>query len=284
MHVGLSLGVTGRVGMSGVDTDVQAWLVRVAAAGGTVSGATRAAASTFAATAKSAGVWSKLRRLNLCCGDFAASFVPLINTSGAAADTNVNFVAGDYSEALGWASDGTTKYVDTGYTPSEATGGISAYLRTAQTAAATTRVLMGSRKSDSAQIFRLAGNTDAAGVATASHVTGSWGGASAGPNPTITTGGMSAAMWHMTRTGATASALYKNGASVGTSTTNTTPATTSGALYVGAQHFVGTGANGFVIVNTRIAGYAVDTGMTAGEAASFYTAMQAFQAALGRQV
>ena len=66
-----------RSGAGGTDADAQDYFDRVAANSGTLSGTTQGAVNTFVVSAKSHGYWSKLRRINLLCGDYAAMFTPL---------------------------------------------------------------------------------------------------------------------------------------------------------------------------------------------------------------
>lgn len=264
------------------DADVAAWMVRVGSAGGSVSSPTQDAVAAFVAAAKSAGYWSKFRRLNLFVGDAAASLVPLVNTSGASVDTNVAGMT--YSEAAGYSTNGSSNYLNTGYTPSEATGGLSMYLRTTQASSTTGRVFMGCRDSGATQVFRLAGNTAGSGTNTAGSYSGAWGGVVGASNVQATgTGGNTAGMFHISRTSSTLSTLYKNGASVGTMATSTTPGSSGNALYIGCNNSAGTAA-AWLESGSAIGAYGVDSGMTAGEAADYRTHMQTFQTAMGRNV
>lgn len=275
--------IAGGSGGAALDPDVSAWLVRVASAGGTVSAPTQSAVNTFVLACKAASIWTLFRRLNLCVGDFAASFVPLVNTSGGATDTNLNLVSGDYSESLGWQTDGSTKYIDTGYSPSQATGGLSVYLRTTQTSNATARIPIGNRDAGSTQIYRIGGNLSDAG-ATSGSVISLWGENIVSPGDCPqTTGGLVAGFWQGVRTAATAARLFKNGASVGTSTASKTPATAGVPLFVFAQNAAAT-ASAYLESGSRIAAYGCDTGMDTTQAADYYTAMQAFQTSMGRNV
>lgn len=256
--------------VAGLDPDVSAWLVRVASAGGAVSAGTRNAVNSFVLSCKAAGVWALFRRLNLCCGDFAASFVPLVNTSGSATDINVNLVSGDYSEVLGWQTDGSTKYVSTGYTPSEATGGLSCYSRTTQTTGI--RLFVGCRNAANTQGYRLGNNSLVA--------RGGWG----GMVTDLVEGGLAAqGLLQISRISGTGLALYRNSVSLATYATPVVPGSADFAAYV-----MGLNAGGSVTSllenGSRVAGYAVDSGMSSTQAADYYTAMQTFQTALGRQV
>lgn len=266
---------------SAFESETLAWLARVATNSGTVSSPTQSAVNSFVVSAKAAGYFTKFRRISIPVGDALAAVVPLVNTSGATVDTNTGSLS--YAESTGFVTSGAN-YLATGYTPSEATGGLSIYLRTTQTSVATGKVAMGARDSGSTQIFRLIANADGSGGVSAGGVAGAWGGVVGASNvQPATTGGMTAGMWNVTRTSSTLSTLYKNGTSVGTMATATTPATTSNALYVGCNNGAGT-AGAFLDSGSAIGAYAVDTGLTGTDAANFYTHMQTLQTALSRNV
>lgn len=85
--------------------------------GGTVSAATKGYAATFIAALKTAGIRTKILRLNLYAGDqLAACLTPIIKDAGFPFfERSVGFVSGDYTEATGLTGNtGSTKYIDTG--------------------------------------------------------------------------------------------------------------------------------------------------------------------------
>lgn len=252
----------------GPEQEVRDWLDRVRAAGGTVNGQARDAVNVFVRQCKHAGIWSLFRRVNLCVGDFLASFIPLVNTSGSAADTNNSLATTDYAQELGWQTDGSTKFIDTGYTPTEATGGMGAYVRSS--ISSTTQVIMGCRDAGTTQIYRLANTVTVS-------QTFMWGEtAGVTQNPDVLPSFLYGA-----RTGATAIAIYKNGVSINSDTTSRTPATPSQAVYILCQNGGGTAAT-FCASGTRIAGYSIDSGMTAAQAAVYSDIMRRFQRSMAR--
>lgn len=263
-------------------TEVDSWLTRVSAASGTVSAGTETAVRAFVTSCKSASIWSLIQRCNLFCGDFNASLIPLVNTLGNAADTFTNGVSADYTEALGPQTNGTDKRISGGYTPSELVGGMSCYLRTTQASDTTGRCLMGADNTGATQSFRLMGNRDAINGAAAGSVRGTWGGAVASSAP-VTTGGLVAGFWHIVRRGPTDAELFKNGASVGTSSTSITPATAQVPITIMCLNNNGVTA-AYLASGSRVGGYVIDSGMSSAQAAALYSAIQAFQTALSRNV
>lgn len=262
------------------DTDVTAWVARVTAAGGTVSTPVQNAAINLVTAWKSAGVWSLIRRMNLMVGDFLAMPIPLVNTAGSAADALVNLVTGDYSEALGWAGDGTTKYINTGYTQiaGDPTGGFGGILRTAPTADANVRALMGASGASSG--FRLAmnaaSNLSASAGAVYSKFTGSNG--TAGIS---VAGAAGAGIFHSMRRSVTDHAVYKNGAPIGTQVLSLSHLTPGQAYYVGASNEQGTPGY-FMESGVRMAGHWVTAAMTDAQVAAFTSPLQTFNTAIGR--
>ncbi len=235
---------------------------------------------------QSSGLWGQLKRLNPCIGiNLLASATPLIYLSGSAYDTATSMTDGDYSEATGWVTDGSSKYITTGYTPSEATGGMSAYLRTTQPNSATTQyTLLGAMTSAFTQTFRITANVSAAGVVTSANVQGIWGGGSSISGCGTASGGMTSGFWHTTRTTSSLLRMYKNGAQVASTTTSTTPATASAPLVIMARDVQTTGIGSYLNASSAVAGYCVDTGLSTADANTLYWIWQRFQASMNRAV
>jgi hypothetical protein len=260
------------------EPETRTWVDRVAAVGGVVYPRERVATDVFVRRCKENGIWTMFRRVNLCCGDFLASFVPLVNTGGNAADTNNNLVAGDYDQTLGWQTDGSTKWIDTGYTPTEQTGGFGCYLRSSL--ATTTQFLMGARNTANTQRVRI-------GFEVTTGLAVPWG------QLTTTNDGVStlvAGFISSSRPNSTDIRSFRNGVetdSEGTSTTLTSPAATVGIFVQNIEDgtqlsYCGSG--------TRISGYVIHDGLgTTGTTcvanmAALNSIMQRFQQALGRAV
>jgi hypothetical protein len=279
----LLMGYGGRP--SSADADVQAWIDRVYADGETLASTTVAAVDTFVAAAKADGYFSTFRRLNLNVGaTLNAALHPLINTSGAAKDTAVGGLS--YDESTGFVSDGTG-YIDTGYTPTETTGGLSVYLRTAQVSEAVKRILIGAN--GSSQFFRMGVNLSGSDGATAGAARAQWGGSASAANSTGGgTGSAVAGLWHQLRPSTTELRALINwngtGTQIGaTNTTLITASTPSRSIYVFADNDGGV-ANDIVAASTAIAAWAVDNGMSLAQASLYRGDLQAFQTTMGRNV
>lgn len=274
----VAVAVTNNIGAGSNQADVSTMLAQVATDGGTLNQTEIDALNTLETTGRAEGWWSSITRLNCFVGDgIAAALVPLRNVGGPVRDTNVGMT---YARATGFQTNGTSQYLNTGVNPPVATGGMSLYLRTAQPSVGTGYQPMGSRNASS-QFFGFRANSSSGGAATAGSVVAAHGGWT--PYGIITTGGMTAGLWQISRVSDTDGKLFKNGAQVATSTTSITAADPGFPVYVGGVNGAGTVAF-YAAANSRFGAYHLGTGMTPTQAASFYTAMQAFQTALGRQV
>jgi len=262
------------------DADVQDWIDRIYADGGTVSQSAVNNVATFVTEAKADGYWSTFRRLNLFVGDDIAYLHPLVDTLGSAKDA-VSGAGITYAESTGPVTDGAS-YINTGYTPTETTGGLSVYLRTAQTSEAVKRILIGAN--GSSQFFRMGVNLAGNDTATAGAARAHWGGSATAANSTGGgTGSAVAGLWHQLRPSTTELQARINSTQVGTTnTTSITASSPSQSVYVFADNDGGT-ANDFVAASSAIGAYGIDN-MNATQAGLYRTDLQAFQTAMGRGV
>ncbi len=252
-----------RAGGSSVDTDAAAWAAAVVSNGGTYSASTLAAVSTFCASAKASGYWTRLNRINLFCGNqLAACLVPLKVGGGNSTDTNVNFVAGDYSEATGLTGNGTTKYLRTGLVP-------SASLTLNNTHLASYNRANSNLHQGTALTFDLLMQVGNIFSDQYDNATGR------------VTGAASAVGFGLgSRTSSTSHTVYLNGSQIATN------ATSAGTLptvetYVFGLNSAGSPSN---ITTGPCGGYSIGDGLSSADVTAYYTHIQTFQTALGRQV
>jgi hypothetical protein len=272
------------------NADAQDWVNRVYANGGTVSASTAAAVNTFCDAIDSAIIRDRFYRLNLFCGsNLNAALVPLYRSSsfggsplGNTTDTNNAFVGvgTDYAEtgaSGGLTGNGTSKYLNTGLAPSAlqsvATGHMAAYVPQI-TPTDTTRAFLGNA-SGSHQYnlsYRLnSGN----GLAQIRTVWGTTASNDASEPSSVLRGGLRLS----TRTSATALRTYLNSTEVSLHETSVTPASHVNNWFVLAFNSAGTPIQ---YSTDSIRAYSIGESMDAGQVAAYYTAMQAFQTALGR--
>lgn len=248
-------------GAAAVDPDLASWLSRVAGAGGSVSSGQQAAVGTFITGLKSDGLWTKLRRLNPFVGEqLAACLIPLVNTLGSTADTNNNFVSGDFSQTLGLLANGSSKYIATGAVPPVASGrgGLSIFLPgTPPTDTGSTHAYIGARDG-SLGSYNLTSTT-----------TPGYGSVYGGVQSINIASALPGGLLHLERRSTTDLELYQAGTSVGTNVNLTAVNAITYDVYVGARNNDGS-PQIYTINNTRLGGYAITDGtMSDTNAANF---------------
>jgi hypothetical protein len=274
------------------NADAQNWIDRVYANGGTVSASTASAVNQFCSDIDSAGIRDRFYRMGIFAGTgLNACLVPLYRGPslggtqyGGTTDTNWGpFVSGDYVEtgaSGGLTGNGTSKYLTTGLTPANlpdfSTGHLSVYSANAF-GGSTIYALLSSLGAGYAENYAIEANRAAGGLY------GAWG--KGGTFSTLATQAQGAGNGHtlIARTSSTDLSAYRNtsGTAIATSSTSVTPATSSSQWAVFAH---GTGGSPLNYAAARLGGYSIGASMTGSQAAAFYTAMQAFQTAMGRNV
>jgi hypothetical protein len=110
-----------------MDPDAAAYITAVETADGqALEEKVKIAIDNFVLGCKADGIWSAIKASCILAGarTLSGALVPLAGT----APTNYNFVAGDYDRETGLAGNNTTKYLDSGTSPAEATLRDSAHL------------------------------------------------------------------------------------------------------------------------------------------------------------
>jgi hypothetical protein len=279
--------------MQTIHPEAAGWAARVVANGGTVSGTTLSAVSKFCAAIASAGIRDKFFRLNLFCGGTSgtavglnSALVPLYRGPslrgtqyGNTTDTNSGglFVGANYNEtgSSGGLQSGGSQYLNTGFLTNVLSDGnrhLAAYEIT---------------RPESGLYKYYLGSEYASGVGSGQFILGYHGNATNRAfgfgeygitlqSPTATAGGF----WMGVNTPSSTGIIYRNGSQDATGvTTASTPEATN--IYAFTANRSGGSAAGFA---GRLGGYSIGASMTAPQAAAYNTAMQAFQAALTRNV
>ena len=278
------------------NADAQDWINRVYANGGSVSSATAAAVNSLCDSLDASGVRPLMYRMGIFAGsNLNAALVPLYRGPslggtqyGGTTDTNNAFVGvgTDYAEtgaSGGLTGNGTSKYLDTGLTTGTigfSNGHLSVYHSQAS-GANQTRTWIGARDTNAASNAYLSN-----GLFSTSAVFGAFSGTS---TANFNTGGSQtgAAAGHrlLSRTTATAMNNYYNAVSQASSATDITGSisglSSTRSLFVAAYNDQGTASQ---YMNGRIMAYSAGLGLSQLQAEAFYTAMQTFQTALGRNV
>jgi hypothetical protein len=282
---------------SGFHPEAQVWRNAVIAEGGSVSQTTLKAVNDFCRSIDAAGLRGKFWRLNLFCGDSDASIiaprVPLYRGPsrtgtqwGNATDVNSGLVQGDYTETGtgGGLNAGASKHLNTGFLPASAglvhtDTHIAIYSRAQITSFASAVGGVGSNTNPTLQFLPFSN--------VAFYRSGSGGnGTNMGIENQSWSGATRSGHLVATRSGASAAAIYRNGSDLNLTTnfTNTGNWSTDApaALLVFGRNNNGTADQ--MGYSVKMQAYSIGASFSAAEADSYYTVMQAFQTALGRQL
>lgn len=275
------------------NADAADWIRRVQANDGAVSTATANAVTNFCNAIDAAGIRDRFYRLNLFCGTgLNACLVPLYRGAslggtqyGNAVDQSLgspSFGHEDYAEtgaSGGLVGNGSSKYLNTGFNadqlPAAANCHLSAYIRGTQSVSTAMGVI--------GAIFN--GVTDRYRIG--------FGASTAGNFTTISELGKSTqiiavrantddGLYTLSRTSTTSLTHYNDASSFGTNTASTAEATGAFPIYVFCRNSTTNAPVEFY--NGVMAGYSIGSGLTADDVSAYYTALQAFQTALGRNV
>jgi hypothetical protein len=257
-----------------LDPDATAFFQRVSDAGGTLSETEQIAILTLVADLKNSGIWTKMKAI-----------YPMVGASAAACSRNLksdNF-NGTFT-ATGWT------FASTGVTPN----GTSAYMDTGLNIS-----LQSNWTSDNHQSFYSRTQTPSGsgwnmGVGDASNGLPLFGLAvvRSGNSAIYDSGNFPVdrisvtqtdgrAFWHGSAASLSSRIFYKNGSVIGTSTTITTAVASNATIYIGALNNTN-GADFFM--SQECAFSSIGEALSGTQASDFYTAVQAFQTTLSRQV
>ena len=263
-------------GGTSIDPDAQAFFNRVTAAGGTLSVTEQNAINTLTLSLKSAGIWTLMKAIYPMVGSTASSCSQNLKSSSYTG----TFTSGWTFASTGVTGNGASAYMNTGlnisteltqsschasfYSRTSAdTGGyptpIGAYGNTSYTQALELyirRITPGAKGGGAAGDFNLSNinftETDARKFAIIS------------------------------RTSATSLKYYTTGVLRDTNTSNDTTSFGSVVAYIGAANYVSGSAVNFSSLECAFA--SIGDGLTDTQVSDFYTAVQAFQTSLSRNV
>lgn len=249
---------------SSYDADAAAFFARVTAAGGTLSGTEMTATNQLVLDMKSAGVWTAMKAVYPMVGASAAACAQNLKSSSFTGTFN----GGWTYASTGVTPNGTNGYMDTAFnTTTELTlnnGSIGAYSRTDR--AANAKTIMGNS-------INVRGNAIYMRLLT---------GLYAGVNDAINflaTSSTTLGFRQVSRSNSTTLDIAINGTANSVASAST--GTVNYNVYLGAVNALGTAGN----YDTLQIAYAyLGTQLTGTQLSNYYTAVQAFQTSLSRQV
>ena len=252
------------------DADAQSFFIRVAAAGGTLNSTEQVAINDLVLNMKTFGIWDSMKAI-----------YPMVGASAAACSQNLksSLFTGSFSSGWTFAStgvngNGTSSFFNTNLNQFSnllaSNNHISIYSRTNTNPTALTAdcgITNNTSFSFSQLLLRNSGN--------ASYENGS-------QVISVSTAN-SLGLYCGTSTSATSAKLYKNGSSIATSTTTQARALFNNNIYIGATN-VSTTNLPLYFTSRQYAFASIGDGLTDTQASDFYTAVQAFNTTLARQV
>jgi hypothetical protein len=243
------------------DGDAQAFFNRVTAAGGTLSLTEIFALNQLVLDFKSAGIWTSMKAIYPMVGASAAACAQNLKSSSFTG----TFLGGWTFSSSGATPNGTSGYMRTGVIPSASLSLNSAHLSCyINFTLSTNQFLMGSSNGSTQAIY--IANYGFAAVNNGNE----------GATNVINQLGL----FTNSRTASNAFSQLKNGSALNNFTTTST-GLNGQEIYVGSYNFGGTLINPSV---SRTAFSSIGDGLTNGQVATMYTAIQTFQTSLSRQV
>jgi len=248
------------------DSDAQAYINRVYNAGGTLTNTEANAVNQLTIDMKAAGIWNAMKAVYPMVGASAAACAQNLKSSSFTG----TFSSGWTFASTGIQGNGTNAYMDTGFVISDNliydNQSYSIYKTTVQSG---TRCEFGASYSSDINGVGMFLNLGYSYINTFVHDS---------PFSSSTTSGN----YILNRINSTTKKLFRNGFLFGTVTDSATNYNYLGhTVYLGARNDYGTA---IFYTNTETRFFTIGDGLTDTEASDFYTAVQAFQTTLNRQV
>jgi len=256
----------------GIDSDAQAFLT----AASITNIVQQKAVNDLVIALKGYSIWNKMKALYPVVGGTAAAHkFNLKDPRDLDAAFRLTFTAGWTHSSNGMQGNGTSTLADTFITPSSTLSlnntHVSIYSRTNNFNAFTADVGAQDGSTNSI-ILSLRNNSDACNTRINEGFTASWG-----------TNTNSACFFIGNRTASNVRKTFINGILVNNNTTASTGLTTT-KIGIGGNYYNNNPVASNYFSNRQYAFASIGDGLTDTEAANFYTAVQAFQTTLGRQV
>jgi hypothetical protein len=270
-------------GGGGFDTDAAAFFSRVTTAGGSLSATEKEAVNTLVIQMKADGIWTKMKAIYPMVGGGN------INLAAAQAACEQNLVSSSFTGAFtsGWTfastgvtPNGTSGYFNTTVNPSLITNFRSNHH---QSFYSRTQLPSGDGFNMGIGDLSVGGKLFGLGVVRSGNVAvydaGDF------PQGRSTSNQTDArAFWIGSCTASNLRKFYKNSSIIVTNTINQSPIAPNGPIAIGAFYDVDSLSFQSFSMVQECALASIGDGLTDGEASDFYTAVQAFQTTLSRQV
>jgi hypothetical protein len=259
-----------------IDLDALAFFARVTAAGGTLSATERLAIDKLVKQMKSDGIWTKMKAIYPMVGASAAACAQNLKSSSFTG----TFTAGWTFASTGATPNGTSAYMDTGFNPTlhlsnQVESHLSLYSRTQNSTV---------NRIDIGAYDVILGKPFCASMYYAGEVNKFAGHKGAYPtNFTRTNNTDTRGLLLSSRISDSELNLFMDGVKLVSNTTNVSAFTYPNAnCWVGGYNRIPISSDAYSLLQCAFA--SIGDGFTDTEASNFYTAVQAFQTTLSRQV
>jgi len=257
-----------------MDSDAQAFFDRVTTAGGSLSTTEKTAVNTLVLQMKADGIWSSMKAIYPMVGASAAACAQNLKSSSFTG----TFTSGWTFASTGVKGNGTSAYMNTGFNTSTNSNylnfSLSIYLRTTEMGTGYMTDMGNSVSPGFLPLTHLESNVT-------NRIQYCWDYTAGRGLADISTTNPSG-MWGLSRTAISTWVSFERNSSVSKTTTTTQSSLPNNNVYIGATNYHTSGATGF---SEREINFAhLGDGLTSTEFDDFYTAVQAFQTTLSRNV
>ena len=256
---------------AGFDADAQAFFNRVTTAGGTLTTTEKNAVNTLVVQMKADGIWTKMNAIYPMVGASAAACAQNLKSSSFTG----SFTSGWTFASNGVTGNGTSAYFNSGFNPNlqstQNSTHVSVYLRTNSGGSSQGLFTCASDFSQINNNFGIAkynGGMDMRGyIGSALSIGASYASNNLG-------------LWTVTTNGSTTQTLYEDG--ISRTNAGYTQSLPNYNIYLGAGNYGSGGVQLYSSLNFAFA--SIGNGLSNTDVSNFYTAVQAFQTSLSRQV
>lgn len=256
---------------SSFDPDAAAFFARVTTAGGSLSATEQTAVNTLVIQMKADGIWSKMKAVYPMVGASAAACAQNLKSSSFTG----TFTSGWTFASTGATPNGTSAYFNTTLSPNGNLMATSTHISYYSRTLTTTNAGIEAGVWDSGFLNGIQMALNRSGVGTYLIIN-----TNSGTQINSATQD-SDGFFIGTRTANNFVEYFKNNSSIGTNSNTYTTGLSSNNIYIGAGNDFGTASK----FSSKECGFSsIGDGLSSAEASDFYTAVQAFQTTLSRQV
>jgi len=259
-------GVMTSTKLNSVDADAQAFFSRVTAAGGTLSATEQTAVNTLTLSLKAAGIWTKMKAIYPMVGSSAAACAQNLKSSSFTGSFN----GGWTYTSTGVLGNGVNTFMNSNLIPASELSQDDSHLMVYSRSNSLGNAIVDIGCLNTVRFYIITNYNNATYI-----------GFNFNTDIAITTVTDTSGFFLVTRSSGSLATMYKNNSVQGTTTQASTGINTVQSVYLGAYN--NGGSLGF-ISNKEYAFASIGNGLDGTQSSNYYTAVQAFQTTLSRQI